>query len=336
MSFFHIEKEDIMGIGTFGLFRRVLVRTASALYGPLRIGIDGVGRNLLLKAGDRLWPRTSAAADTPVELKVGGVAVSLVVDRSHANERLLEYGGKQLVGTFRRSPLGRLIRETFRDGAGTFLDVGANLGVYSLLARAEGAATHLFEPEPRHADFLARNAPVFGVIHPVALSNRCGMASLRLGVSEKPGVSSLAGAADDAIYAGGVAVPVTTLDKIVGQAPSIDWADVRLIKVDVEGHETETMAGMQGLLRSLPNVCVWCEVRGPASGRGADSYVAVVEMMRALGFDAFWGAGRRLRPFAPRQGTALPQVFDLRFERPESGGYQTQSGCLPVASTKLL
>src|SRR5690606_14658736 len=138
----------------------------------------------------------------------------------------------------------------FSRGPGTFVDIGANLGLYSLLARQLGADALLFEPEPTHASLLQRDAVHVGTIAEFALGDCPGRAMLNVGDVRHSGASSLSSSAasgKDTIYAGAVEVDVHTFDAYAESA-GVDLAAVRLIKVDVEGHEASTIRGMLGYL----------------------------------------------------------------------------------------
>jgi FkbM family methyltransferase len=221
-----------------------------------------------------------------------------------------------MYATYRRTPLGRLIRKTFAEHpGGTFLDIGANLGIYSLIAHAAGARTVLFEPEPHHAAFLQRNPAVFQRVYDCALSNRDGNAILNVAIDSKPGISSLAGQATDSIYATTTEVGLQSLDSILAANPTDPlWTTIPLIKIDVEGHEVETVEGMQGFLAGGRCRYIWCEVRGPRSRRATDSCSKVNEIMAHAGYRPFWTNHRRPQPFAGAK--RLPQVFDLLYMRP--------------------
>lgn len=127
----------------------------------------------------------------------------------------------------------------------TFVDVGANIGYFTLLAaRAVGPSGRVIaiEANPRTFALLQANARL----------NACGNVDLRnLAAGEAPGFARMfereAGNAggDQVDFGGGDtagAVTVARLDAIVGDAP------VRLIKLDIEGAEAKALRGASGLL----------------------------------------------------------------------------------------
>jgi FkbM family methyltransferase len=277
---------------------------------PVPIGIDGLGRQLVLRLLDPLFHRPHDHRWAYLR------GLSMQLDLARPNERLLQYACVNLLATYARSALGSLIRRCIRDPHDVFVDIGANLGIYSLLARRAGGRAILFEPEPRHAEFLQRNEQTFGKVHPYALSDVSGSATLHVGVDAKLGVSSLVEPDQGAdIYDASVVVPVLRFDD-VATATAIDPARVRLIKVDVEGNEARTIAGMTRFLGSGFTGAIWCEVRGPSSTRGSNSHREVTSRLRAAGFSPYLMKDGRPQPFDPTRGR-LRRVFDLLFCRPE-------------------
>ena len=134
---------------------------------------------------------------------------------------------------------------------GDILDVGANVGVYSmLLARWAGPAhrVYAFEPAPRTVQLLRDHIALNGLtaqVMPVAqaVSDECGEATFY--AHELSGESSLnAGYAGRVKEAEAVRVPVTTVDKFC-QEHSIA---PKLIKIDVEGYDLHALRGALGTL----------------------------------------------------------------------------------------
>jgi FkbM family methyltransferase len=148
------------------------------------------------------------------------------------------------------------------------LDVGASLGLWTVdlgrRAQAQGARVWAFEPHPVNQRWLRRNIAMNGLgaaveVHGVALGDRPGTASMKLG----PGQVSGGNAAITGDGAGdGVAVPVVTLD-------SFAWpARVSAIKLDVEGYEVRVLRGAVDLIaRDRPVIlgefnAIWLKLRG--------------------------------------------------------------------------
>lgn len=145
-------------------------------------------------------------------------------------------------------------------GGDLFVDVGANIGSYTVLAAA-GAGAHCIAFEPGSAAFtwLMRNIRLNGVAHRVE--------SHRQAVGARSGAMALTTAGDTVNHiviepAADIrteTVAMTTLDEaLVGRAPLV-------LKIDVEGFETEVLKGAAQTLNNPMLRCVLLELNG--SGR---------------------------------------------------------------------
>lgn len=130
-----------------------------------------------------------------------------------------------------------------------FLDVGANVGAYSLWAAQLGATVTAVEPHPVTAAALRRNIELnpFSIeVRQAALADRCG--TMRLTESLGAGNHLLTGEADD-----GIEVPVSTLDELIGDRPRV------FVKMDVEGSEWLVLRGGIRALRERRIVAMQLE-----------------------------------------------------------------------------
>lgn len=244
------------------------------------------------------------------EQRVSVAGAELTADLGNPSERLLYYATTNVVEWHRRDELYSVLTSLSRT-SGVFVDVGANLGIFSLLARRHGLDAVLFEPERRHAVFLERNASAFGIVRPWALSDTSGTATFFVAGSHNLAASSLAppgSDAEQALYESKTTVEVETFDGALSRV-GVDPAEVALIKVDVEGNEARTVRGMSDYL-SNHAAPVWCEVRGPSSTRSRSSYEPVIAVMEAHGYRPH--TSERGRPEAFRDHESS-EVFDLLF-----------------------
>ena len=157
---------------------------------------------------------------------------------------------------------------SFVDDATVFVDVGANLGFFSLRVAQrvrEGSGKVLaFEPQPRMLELLRRTLHLNGLSqcvqsYPFALSDRAGTALFEIPVGHKG-----AGHIPSALTARwqsrldepteGHEIELCVFDTVV---PGDFQCD--LVKIDVEGHELEVLQGMQGVLARSPRVGVLFE-----------------------------------------------------------------------------
>jgi len=192
-------------------------------------------------------------------------ALLSVVGRDHATVRYrTAYGFEILLpawdpGILIAASNGRILHprltEIFRaviQPGDTFVDGGANMGFYSLLAAKAlmGSGRVLsFEPDPRNLPILHSNIRINGLdglirIEPKALSDTesesdfwsapenawAGSLVKRPGVKSKP-----------------FTVSATTLDQYI---ISMDLERVDIIKLDIEGAEPRALRGMRGALRT--------------------------------------------------------------------------------------
>jgi FkbM family methyltransferase len=187
-------------------------------------------------------------------------------------------------------PFGRYMAATLEPGQ-VFLDIGANVGFYTLFAaKRVGPAGRVvsFEPDPMTFESLERsvrrNAFEWASCVNAALSDREG---------KMPFYTVSDGSAHSLVpeierrkhrYSGEVSVRVTRLDDLVREG-TVALARIDLVKIDVEGEEPRTVAGLLETLRKFGYPRVWAEVRGPkGSTRAPNTYPAVARELRGLGY----------------------------------------------------
>lgn len=184
--------------------------------------------------------------------------------------------------------LHELLKRALR-GGGVLVDVGANIGVHGLpvarmLRDGAGGRVFAFEPAPDTAERLRRAAARNGVssqleVVQVALGDRPRTAHLRssqeLGVHDV-GVRSLYGTGEESIP-----VDVTTFDAWAESAKLSQW-DV--LKMDVEGAETEVLRGMVGTLKALRPRLLVVEVVDAFLVRAGSSRSELVDLLASAGY----------------------------------------------------
>jgi FkbM family methyltransferase len=178
------------------------------------------------------------------------------------------------------------IRAALRDG-GVALDIGANKGsyLYSMARWAGASPVVAFEPQSRLAAYLAGACRRSGLrnvtIENLALSNQQGELQLFVpGDSHSPGASLEASIADKT-DCHTETVSVTTLD---AYAAGKLHSPVRVIKIDVEGHEMAVIEGALALIRrDKPLLVIECEGRHLPAGKTVHDFIELVE---SLGYSA--------------------------------------------------
>lgn len=163
----------------------------------------------------------------------------------------------------------------------TFLEVGANFGVYALpaVARFGFRRAIAYEPDPTAFRLLERNIVRNGladrvVAHNAALSAAGGELTLSLG-STNAGDNRIVGNGTGPEDRETVRVPARTIDDEV-TAGRIPLPDLGLVWLDVQGHEGEVLAGGQSLMESdVPIVLEYCtSMMEPAVRRRLDELIA--------------------------------------------------------------
>jgi FkbM family methyltransferase len=145
-------------------------------------------------------------------------------------------------------PNGRCISflRRFLDG-GTFLDIGANVGLVSLLVADKVQHAILFEPNPGAAERAEENIHLNNLkfeVFPEALSDTVGTVEFE----DAGGVSACNRTVDGFSTAlPTITVKRTTFDQFLQEhrPPAIST-----VKIDVEGHENSVLRGMKNFLRN--------------------------------------------------------------------------------------
>jgi FkbM family methyltransferase len=160
------------------------------------------------------------------------------------------------VGTYEVRRL-QAFRSAITSGA-VIYDVGANVGIYSLLAsRAVGAAgmVYSFEPLPRNLAYLRQH---------VAINHLQNCQIVEKAVCDRQGTQAFASASFSAPMAhlspdGEILVPATTLDACVySEAP---LRPPNILKIDVEGAEMDVLRGATRAIREF-HPTIFLEIHG--------------------------------------------------------------------------
>ena len=161
-----------------------------------------------------------------------------------------------------------------------FLDVGANVGSYTVLAGgAAGARVTSVEPIPETFAHLAHNVALNDLADRVN-TYMCGLSdtsgTLRF-TKDLDCVNHVLALGEDL---SAIEVPVRTLDELVG-------SDVpMLIKIDVEGHERAVLMGASCTLAAPTLLAVVMETNGSGARYGVND-AELVNLMQENGFSAY-------------------------------------------------
>ncbi len=159
-----------------------------------------------------------------------------------------------------------------------FIDVGANVGSYTVLAGGVGAKCISLEPIQTAFDQLRRNINLNGLCGSVDARN-IGAGSQRGRLKFTKGFDTVnhVAAPSDAGKTELTEVEVDTLDHIAAGLRPL------LIKIDVEGFETEVLAGAKNVMSAESLLAVIVELNGSGRRYGLDDS-ATHERMLGYGF----------------------------------------------------
>ena len=158
-----------------------------------------------------------------------------------------------------------------------FFDIGANVGLFSLLAAAQGANVHAFEPEPMNLMRLKRNLILNPnlkdrvKVWPIALGNHVGEVNFNRPLSDNYGRSSLK-LKDDCDQ---IRVRIERFDDL-----DLHFSSKRFFKIDVEGAEQEVLDGMGSELDAAIPTVFFVEVHR----EGGVNVNSVIEIFSSRGF----------------------------------------------------
>jgi FkbM family methyltransferase len=198
------------------------------------------------------------------------------------------------------------VLDKFVTRGGTGIDVGANDGVFAFAFSGLLDQVEAFEPNPDYAHFARRMLGGRARVYGVALSNKTGIDDFVVPVSEDGTVLHLGGSLRPSSVSHSKSlrfeVEVRTLD-------SYRFADVRVIKIDVEGAEMEVLeGGRETIARYRPALIVElltgthsdpvglteviCNTYGYASWliTKEGTMVEALPVMRSLGSNTTWGS----------------------------------------------
>jgi len=145
----------------------------------------------------------------------------------------------------------------FRNTDGICFDIGAHVGKWSIyLAKmSEYNQVYAFEPNPETFKYLVENIKLNGLNNVFAYN---------IGTSSQKGIANFTATSMAAMShidnKDSLQINTLDLDSFI-QENRIEVNDIKLIKIDVEGHEFEVLIGMQKTLEKLSNdVKIICEV----------------------------------------------------------------------------
>ncbi|QRE77048.1 FkbM family methyltransferase [Methylobacterium aquaticum] len=172
---------------------------------------------------------------------------------------------QQIAAGVYEAPLPFLMMATLLRVDGAFIDVGANTGIYSIMASvlAPDRKVIAFEPLPPVLDIFRKNLSINGLqdkveVHEVALSDRNGVASLHI-PDPRHGLVETSASLESEFQQ-----PHSIIEVPVKRFDDVNVSDfIGVIKADIEGHEYAFLNGArETIMRDRP--MIFAEVVGPA------------------------------------------------------------------------
>lgn len=169
------------------------------------------------------------------------------------------------------------LRRFLRTGD-SFIDIGANIGLHSLVAAelvGPTGSVWAFEPHPTTFSYLEenvrRNSLENVFLHPLAVGERNTSARL---IEERNDDEHHLGSE------GGVPVDVVRLDDVIPR-----HVNVAVVKIDVEGYETHVLRGGRETLSRVG--VVWIEALDRLQRRYGSTLDTLVDELTMAGFDLY-------------------------------------------------
>jgi FkbM family methyltransferase len=219
--------------------------------------------------------RLMRLANTFLVVRLDSGELVRVTGLSHVERKLM------LDGAFEPETL-QLFAELLQPGF-TVFDLGANLGVYSLVAGRQVGNTgfvHAFEPASEMAAVLRRNIALNClqnvVVNVAAVAESVG--TRRLSLTEDVGGNTIMMATQECDWAD---VTTTTIDDYVLRH---DLRSVDVIKMDIEGAECLALRGGRRLLSSADAPIVILEINPAALRAGGSSAEELSKLLDEFGY----------------------------------------------------
>jgi FkbM family methyltransferase len=195
----------------------------------------------------------------------------------------------ELSGAYEKDELEALFSwvETVTPGVlaeGVALDVGANVGNHAVRFSRKFKQVTAFEPVAETFSLLSHNARMVKNLrcHQVAISDADGSTQLRVDAANR-GASRIDSS-------GGSELETVVMRRLDSFAE--ECRNVRLIKIDVEGHEAAVIDGAREIIaRDRPLIVLEAGLGGAAGGTSCP-----LRSLREAGYEAFFAVVRRPDP----------------------------------------
>lgn len=193
--------------------------------------------------------------------------------------------------------LTRLLRQ-----GDIFLDLGANVGQYTLVAAplvSQNGAVHAFEPDPRTYAQLSYNVRANSLanvrLNKVAVSSSTGIACLHLPTTDNLGAASLR---TPRTFSGRtVQTSCVTLDSYCARN---QIEAINVMKIDVEGAELDVLRGGETVLGGRLKPAILIEFAESLQRAFGSSCSQLQQWLETRGYHLFRVGESFLRPYDPK------------------------------------
>lgn len=160
---------------------------------------------------------------------------------------------------------------------GLALDVGANIGNHSLFFSDYYNAVHAFEPHPLTYKLLSINSELASNVKcfNFGISSAERSASIVVDNKNMSGARVVGGSAELA-----VPIELKTIDSVM---ETTGGQPVRLIKIDVEGHECEALRGAEATIRRDQPIMIFEQHASDFVGGSTKT----IDLIRSYGYEKF-------------------------------------------------
>jgi FkbM family methyltransferase len=209
------------------------------------------------------------------------------------NNKHLTWGdgqGLEGVSEYAQAPAELFVLQVMQEG-GVYVDVGANSGYFYALkvaAKYPTAKVLAFEPDPKILHHLERN---------VAVNNLPNISIFRIALSERPGRMQMTADLGASNYlvdtasanwgAGTIEVEAQTMDQF---AEAHGLLEIKLIKVDIEGHELGFLRGATATVQKMKPILLM-ELNEQLLNRAGASLGEVLSLLESWRYRCFMVAG---------------------------------------------
>jgi len=174
--------------------------------------------------------------------------------------------------------------------ARTIFDIGANVGLYSLLAAAANtrATIHAFEPTSevfdRFVENLRLNHFANVVPNPLAVGNATGKSLLHFCAGSDSANEGMNYVSPESVSGSDLEIEVVSLDDYCRQN---GIACIDLLKLDIEGSEYEALLGAENLLSKQAIGCIFLELTEWAAERKGHSIRDLKQLLAGAGYQIY-------------------------------------------------